>query len=283
MDDPLSKALRLGDERGDSVGNWTKPKRRRPNGYTGKRSKNRVADAVVEISNEIELDIDHMHSNRLLVNDELDDAITADRYRLLHTRVRQCMKPRKWSHLGITSPSAKEGKSLTAINLAITASRESSSPVFLIDADTRRPSLAHYLGINPAAGLTDYLNDEASLEDIIYSSPQLPGLYLIPNRAATTRSTLSKEPLDELFAELPSENALVIVDLPPALVADDVLLVAPRVDSLLIVLRDGHSNENELRSTTTLLSDFNLMGTVLNCSKEVEQALHGYYYHPSRA
>lgn len=280
MDDPLSKALRLGDEQADSVSKWTKPKSRRPSSFAGKRSKRQVTGNYVKLSNEVELDIDLLHKKRLLVNEDLDDAISADRYRLLHTRVRQRMTPREWNCLGITSPSAKEGKSLTSINLAITASRESSTPIFLIDADTRRPAIANYLGMNPAAGLSDFLNEKAELEDIIYSTPTFPNLFIIPNRTAAARSNLSKDRLDELFAQLPIEDGLVIVDLPPTLVGDDVLLVAPRVDSLLIVLRDGQSQEDELTATTELLSEFNLLGTVLNCSEEVEQALHGYYYHP---
>ena len=280
MDDPLSRALRLGDEKGESVGKWTKPKRRRPSGQAGSRSNRQVRNATVEVSNQVDLDAELLHQNRVLVDEKMDDAITADRYRLLHTRVRQRMTPRDWSCLGITSPSAKEGKSLTSINLAITASRETSHPVFLIDGDTRRPSLSQYFGMNPAKGLSDFLAGEAEFEDILYCSEMYPNLHIIPNQAGSARSGLSKEKLDELFALLPIGEGLVVVDLPPTLVGDDVLVVAPRVDALMIVLRDGQSQEDELTATTELLSEFNLLGTVLNCSDEVEQALHGYYYHP---
>jgi len=69
--------------------------------------------------------------------------------------IQQRMAPREWKQLGVTSPAPREGKSLTALNLAITASRESSDPVILVDADTRQPSVCPYLGVEPKASLAD--------------------------------------------------------------------------------------------------------------------------------
>ena len=95
---------------------------------------------------------------------------------------------------------------------------------------------------------------------------------------STSRQALTKERLSDLFHEIGNENTTVVVDLPPVLLGDDVLLVAPHTDAMLIVLRDEHSNLDDLKETTELLGEYNLLGTILNCSKEPSRSMKGYYY-----
>jgi len=272
VEDPISRALRLSSEKRESA----KSKRQSRAGFSG-RPANYVSN-LTHGRNEVELDLELLVSNHLLVSPEYDDGVTADRYRLLNTRIQQRMEPRDWKQLGITSPAPREGKSLTSLNLAITASRESSEPVILIDADTRRPSICEYLGVEPRAGLADYLDGHAELADVVFTSPIYPGLNVIGNSKDSARQALTKERLDELFHEVENESSTVIVDLPPVLLGDDVLLVAPHTDAMLIVLRDEHSNLDDLKETTELLGDYNLLGTILNCSKEASRSSNGYYY-----
>ena len=191
------------------------------------------------------------------------------------------MKPRGWNKLGITSPSAKEGKSLTSANLAIIASRDASRKIVLIDADMRRPSLFENFGIEASAGLSDYLSGNADLEDVIYRPSMMPNLYILPTQVASDKlmeESLGGQHIQQLLEDLSSNDVMTIVDLPPALVADDVLSLSPYLDSLLIVVRDGQSNSKELKNTTDLLSEVNLLGTVLNDSEEAGRDTHGYYY-----
>jgi Mrp family chromosome partitioning ATPase len=67
----------------------------------------------------------------------------------------------------VTSSVSNEGKSLTSLNLAITLSQEMDHTVLLVDADLRRPSIQAYLGIEPSKGISDYLNGEAPLSDLL--------------------------------------------------------------------------------------------------------------------
>lgn len=272
IEDPISRALKLSQ---NNTG-IRPPKRRSHASHSGRPAHS--VNALTHGRNEMELDLALLVENHLLTDVEHDDGVTADRYRLLNTRIQQRMAPRGWKRLGITSPAPREGKSLTSLNLAITASRESSDPVILIDADTRQPSVCEYLGVTPNAGLSDYLDGAAELSDVVFSSAIYPGLHVIGNKPGAARQALTKDRLDELFSEIEGENTTVLVDLPPALLGDDVLLVAPHTDAMLIVLRDERSNLSDLKETTELLGEYNLLGTVLNCSKEASRSMKGYYY-----
>lgn len=272
IEDPISRALQLSEK----IPGKSEVKRRSRTDFSGRPAKS--TSTLIHNNNVIELDVDLLTANRLLVDPQTDDGVTADRYRLLNTRIRQRMAPRDWRKLGITSPAPREGKSLTSLNLAITASRESSEPVILIDVDTRRPSICSYLGVTPNASLGDYLEGKAKLSEVVFSSPTYPGLHIIGNVPGTSRRVLTKDRLNELFEEIAKEDASVVVDLPPVLVGDDVLLVSPHTDAMLIVLRDEQSNLDDLKTTTDLLGEFNLLGTILNCSKEVGRSMKGYYY-----
>lgn len=273
VEDPISRALKLSNQATAS----TAPKRRSRAEFSGRPAKSTSGLGLIHTANEIELDPELLAKNRVLVDPKLDDGVTADRYRLLNTRIRQRMTPRNWNKLGITSPAPREGKSLTSLNLAITASRESSEPVILIDADTRRPSLCTYLGVEPPANLTDYLEGKAALSEVVFTSPTYPGLHVIGNLSSANRRAITKDRLNDLFHEIDNENTTIIVDLPPVLVGDDVLLVAPHTDAMLIVLRDEQSNLDDLKQTTELLTEYNLLGTILNGSQEVGRSMKGYY------
>ena len=279
MDDHLSRALDRAQESPNLIRNWTKPDPESKNGAAPKW-KGSIQKAL-EAGAPVELDQKLLQRNHVLSTTAFEDSLVSDSYRLLRTRIRQLMKPRDWNKLGITSPSAKEGKSLTATNLAIIAARDASRKVVLIDGDMRRPSIFEYFGIEADKGLSDYLAGNTNLEDVVYRPSILPNLYIIPTRVASEElmeESLGDGHIQELLNELSSEDVFTIVDLPPALVADDVLSLAPLLDGLLIVVRDGQSSSADLKSTIELLSDVSLLGTVLNDSPDAGKDSHGYYY-----
>jgi hypothetical protein len=109
-----------------------------------------------------------------------DDPVVSDRYRVLRTRVVQLMKPNGWRTLGVTSPGARAGKTLTSINLALSLARDSAHDVILVDADLRKSSLGRDLGVPVEHGMLDYLTqDDLALEDVLVSIADIPNLWLI--------------------------------------------------------------------------------------------------------
>jgi len=282
VEDHLSKALERAQEEKASVRDWVRPQndgdRISPQRAHSLASPSGLAAQAIQV----DLDPEHLLSRNVLAGAEHDDPMITDRYRLLRTRIKQRMEPRGWNTLGITSPSSKEGKSLNSLNVAITASRDTEKPVILIDADLRRPSVAKYTGLAPEHGLIDYLAGEVDISQVLFQAKSEPGFFMIPSRlvnnVAPPSESLASQRMTDLLDQFVKQGFMVIVDLPPVMVADDVLSLAPKLDALLLVIRDGQTNSKDLKESTALLADFNLLGTVLNDSEEQSGGTYGYYY-----
>ena len=202
-------------------------------------------------------------------------------YRMLRTRVMRAMRGRGWRRLGITAAGANEGKTLTALNLAISMAAQRTQPVVLVDLDLRRPKINQYFGIpgDQFVGLSDYLSGTAeSIEDLLVS-PGIEGLHcILGSRSVDRSSDMLASPRGKAFmTELAQKltGALLVFDLPPLLATDDPLVVAPMIDGLLFVVADRISLRSEVASAAKLLQEFNVVGTVLNMSSEPVKG--GYY------
>jgi len=213
-------------------------------------------------------------ANRLLVP-EFDStgrggALAA--YRMLRARVLQRVRIAGWSALALTSPGPEEGKTVTAINLALTIAREKLHDVYLLDLDMRRPSVFRYLGIQPKEELVNYFSGQCSPENALLS-PGIPNLILAGNIVSTEQASelLATMRLQELlsFIRRSSLSPLILVDLPPVLSTDDALVVAPRVDATLLVASEGRTRREGVTSALQVLHDFPVAGVILNRSHDV--------------
>ncbi|MEQ1579210.1 MAG: CpsD/CapB family tyrosine-protein kinase [Steroidobacteraceae bacterium] len=226
----------------------------------------------------VQLNPEVLEANRILAG--INDPLATSAYKMLRTRILQRVASNSWRNLGVTGTVSGEGKSLTAINLALALARDVSTNVFLVDMDLQRPSIATQLGLSFDKGLSDYLAGNATLEEIIYS-PGIERLAVIPNahRNSHHSELLSSPKMDELMQSLAQETPprIVIYDLPPLLVSDDVLSIAPRIDGLLLVVSQGMTQRKVLESARDVLSEMNLIGVVLNRSTENEKRDYGYY------
>jgi len=206
-------------------------------------------------------------------------------YKILRTRVMRRLEAQQWHSFGVTGLSPGDGKTLTSINLAITLAQNVNTWVFLADLDLRRGQVARAMGLSGlsgAAGLTDYLHGDASVEDIIYS-PGIERLAIIPNlqQAADSSEMLTTPRMTELLQALERETPrrIIIFDLPPLLASDDVIAFAPQVDSMLLVVAEGATGRAALESAKETLSEMNLLGVVLNKSAETTET--DYYAYGS--
>jgi capsular exopolysaccharide synthesis family protein len=215
------------------------------------------------------IDLDLLRSNRVIIGDA--DKVGATAYKMLRTQVLQRMTANGWNALAITSPGPEEGKSLTAVNLAISLARELHHTVLLVDIDLRNPSIHKIFGIQPKAGISDYLLRGASMEDILIN-PGIERLVILPGTESIENSSeiLASPTMGNLVQELKNRypSRMVIFDLPPVLLADDALSFMPFVDAFLLVLRDGKTTQAALQQTMELMKNAKIIGTLLNDSSE---------------
>jgi protein-tyrosine kinase len=219
-------------------------------------------------------------ANRVMIPEESLPGVVsaAAAYRIVRARVLQKLRTMHWTTLGITSPGPGDGKSITALNLAIALARENNSEVFLLDLDMRSPALCQTLGVEPREELVRYFTGEAQPDDLFFTVG-IDHLTIAGSLASSEQSSelLANGKLEELFGFIRTSaaNPLIICDLPPTLSTDDVLVVAPRVDATMVVVAEGKTKREGLSRTLDVLGDFNVAGIVLNRSKEATTDYYG--------
>ena len=222
------------------------------------------------------LDSKVMEENCILPRISDEAALRA--YKILRTRLLQTMHAEEFHSLIVTGPDVQQGKSLTAINLAFGLAQDPSTSVFLVDLDLRRPQVARALGMEFERGLGDYLAGTVGLEQIVYESG-VPRLAIVPNAQSLEHSSelLSSERMSELvkFLGTALPRRIVIYDMPPVLMSDDVIAFAPRADGLLLVISELSTDRAKVEKARTILEATNILGVVLNRSSERNDA--GYY------
>jgi protein-tyrosine kinase len=251
----------------------------------------RVPTAPVDTSNAqrfqpITLDKAALYDN--LVLPQLQDAGALRAYKILRTRVLRRLEANQWHSFALTGVTAGEGKTLTAVNLAIALAQDVNTWVALIDLDLQRPRVAQYLGmrnVHGEKGLSDYLQGNATFENIVYA-PDIERLVVIPNFTPMLNSseTLTSPRMAELMQALEAEapRRILIFDMPPVLAADDVLAFSPQIDGLLLVVAEGTTDRNQLRGAKEVLAEMNLLGVVLNRSAERNDAAYYSYSYAQR-
>jgi protein-tyrosine kinase len=190
-----------------------------------------------------------------------------DTYRMLRTRVMQEMVSEGWKTIAVTSPAVGSGKSLTAVNLAISIALDLSHTALLVDADLRHPTVHKYFDFKPELGIQDYLFGDAPLSSILFH-PDIARLTVLPCREAIADSAevLKSPQMISLLEDAKSRyhDRIVVIDLPPVLTVDDAISMAPNVDCMLLVAESGQTSKEDLRKTLELLEGIPIIGTVLN-------------------
>ncbi len=195
----------------------------------------------------------------------------ADAYRMLRAQVLTKLRKNGWSTIGVTSAGQGQGKSLTSVNLAISIARNVNHTVMLADFDLRRPNIRHLFNYRREYGLIDCLRDEMPVQDVLFT-PSMNGLVVLPGgRPVDESSELLETPqAEKLVQEVKDryKSRVIIFDLPPMLVNDDVFAIMPLIDSMLFVVEEGKTRRDDVSRCMELLKDQNLLGTILNKSRD---------------
>ena len=201
-------------------------------------------------------------------------------YRLLRSRLLNQLKDVASPCIGLTGTGPGEGKTLTALNLALHLARDKLHSVYLLDLDMRNPSIFRYVAYRPPRDLSEYLAGRAKPEEVLFGTP-VENLVIAGTGDATPGASelLSSPRLDELLSYIRgrSPDACILFDLPPVLSTDEALVVAPRTDCILLVVCEGVTRRDALAQAVDMLGDFRIGGIVMNRStEEIGSDYYGY-------
>jgi capsular exopolysaccharide synthesis family protein len=179
----------------------------------------------------------------------------------------------------VTSALPQEGKTTTSINSAVVLAQKGVR-VLLIDADLRRPSIHKTLGMGPHSGLSNVLTGSTTLEQAITRTSLLPNLFVMPagtpppNPAELLASSNMRDMLDHLREEYDH----IVIDTPPSLSVTDAVVLSPRADAVVLVIRSGQTTKQALRRSRDILTQVNakVVGVLLNA---VDLSSPDYYYY----
>ncbi len=224
----------------------------------------------------------------LLINPAKPRATPAEEFRSLRTRLNHLQTQQPMRTLVITSPSPAEGKSFTAMNLAVTQAQLAGKRVLLADFDLRRPIIDKTFRIAGRPGITDYLQGKVRLGDII-NRVEESNLYLMTAGSPVSNplELLNLRECQALLESLRSHFDWVVLDSPPLLFAADANLLSTMADGTILVVRIGSTTFDSVTRAMQSLCENNLLGVVVNGARRGElyskySYYHDYYYAESQ-
>jgi capsular exopolysaccharide synthesis family protein len=232
---------------------------------------------------EAELDRKWLESKRIVAYNAAD--LRSRSFDMLRTQVLQSMDLKGWTSLGVTSPTAACGKTMTAVNLAFSIARQHERSVLLVDMDLQKPQVAKTLGLECEHGLMGVLQGRSTLADAV-TQARIGDcqVAVLPAEAATPSSSewMASRTMNALLKDLRKEYSshTVIFDLPPLLSSDDVIAIAPQIDCVLLVAAVGTSTVAEIKQCASYLQSTEVIRVVVN---KVEEPSAKYYYGSARS
>ncbi|EQD33822.1 exopolysaccharide biosynthesis protein, partial [mine drainage metagenome] len=176
-----------------------------------------------------------------------------------------------------------EGKSFTAINLALSLARDKDIRVLLVDADVAKPQLSHVLGLGDAPGLLDALREgERDVETLIHPT-DVPTLSFLPaGRGSPEEATelLASGRMERLAAVLGEHDRarIVVFDSPPLLQTTESAALARVVGQVVVVVRAQSTPQPVLLDALKILEGHPSVSLVLNQSVHTVASSYYYYY-----
>jgi protein-tyrosine kinase len=224
-----------------------------------------------------ELDVSHLEAHRVIAHDPTDPRTV--NYDMLRTQVLRSMDSLSRNLLAITSPTAGCGKTLTAINLALSIARQQDRSVLLLDMDMHKGQVAKCLGLEFENGLVSVLEERVALASaLIRIHAGKSGLIVLPTEISPAGSSdwMTSQSMALFFRQIRTEfpSQVVIVDLPPMLYGDGVIAILPYVDCVLLVAAIGTSTLPEIQECRKYMQAVEMVRLVLN--KASERKSNGY-------
>ena len=203
----------------------------------------------------------------LLVAALAPDAPASEQYRALRLRVSHTDQESPAHVILVTSPGRREGKTLTAANLALTMAQDFQRSICIVDADLRHSRLHKVFGLSDGPGLADVLSGHSTLADALTRLDDQQVTLLAAGRASMHPAELLGSPaMRGTIETLRSQFDRVIIDAPSAGPLADLGILTPLADQVVLVVRAGQTTKPAIHDAVATIGQTRLLGIVLNDS-----------------
>lgn len=206
-------------------------------------------------------------------------------YKTLRTNIIFSLPGTGGKVLAITSAFRGDGKSINAINIAISFAQVGKKTV-IVDCDMRLPTVASKLGLKGTPGLSDFLAGQADIQGILYKVPGQE-INMIPagNIPPDPTALLQSRRMESLISGLRKVYDYVIIDLPPVTTVADAAILSKYIDGFLLVVRHGNTEYGAIRDMLgqLQLADAKIVGFIYNDAEAEGNKYYKRYYYKSKS
>ncbi|MCL2524244.1 MAG: XrtA-associated tyrosine autokinase [Betaproteobacteria bacterium] len=245
------------------------------------------AKKAATVSRRVELKLDALAASGLLVP-QASRSLLADEFRvikrpLIANAMGKGSEPIANGNLiMITSALPGEGKSSTAINLAISIAMELDNTVMLVDADVARPSILRMLGLPPAPGLLDVVNKNSVDISGVLLRTNIEKLSILPSGTQHERATelLASDAMVRLLDDMASRynDRIIIFDSPPLLITTEAPALAAHMGQIVIVVQAENTTQATVKQAVDSIEACPLKMVILNQVRQASSDGYGYGY-----
>ena len=241
----------------------------------------------VASTNRIDLNLEAMAASGLLVPQASRNQL-ADEYRVIKRPLIANAMGRGTPHVKngnlimVTSALPGEGKTFTAINLAISIAMERDNTVMLVDADVARPSVLNMLGVPPARGLLDIVDKNSVDISEVLLRTNIEKLSILPSGMQHARATelLASEAMVKLLDDMASRynDRIIIFDSPPLLLTTEARALATHMGQIVIVVHAENTVQSAVKEAVATIESCPVKMMVLNQMRQTSADSYGYGY-----
>ncbi len=241
----------------------------------------------VQLSQRVEIDLEAL-SAAGIVSPNAPRSQIADQYRVIKRPLisnamgKGASIVRNGNLIMVTSSVPGEGKSFTAINLAISIAAELDNTVMLVDADVARPSVLRVLGLPPGPGLLDLLiDDKVELSNVLLKT-NIDKLSILPSGTPHIRATemLASDAMTRLLADMATRytDRIIIFDSPPLLLTTEARVLATHVGQIVMVVHAEKTLRSDVQDALSTIEECPIKMMVLNQARTSGSGGYGYGY-----
>jgi capsular exopolysaccharide synthesis family protein len=202
----------------------------------------------------------------------------AEMFRVLSTRLAHMQNKRQLRRLLITSSVGEEGKSVVAVNLALTLAQRTGERTLLIEADLRRPTAGSLLTSSSLRGITEWEEGKLALEDCLYQVSGLPLWFLSAGKSMEEPlPLLESDRFAQMLHSVSTPFDWVVLDATPMLPMADSTSLSRLSDGVLVVVREGFTRRKVLNKALETIEPGKMLGVVLNEASMLQVGYERYY------